>query len=66
MLQKLEGYSPELYSLNDGGFTIGFGFFVPYGEGAKWNKVSHGMRPERLMQQKVPAYEICKCSIDAV
>ena len=57
LLQKLEGYSPELYSLNDGGFTIGFGFFVPYGEGAKWNKGITWDEAERLMQQKVPAYE---------
>ena len=38
LLEKLEGFSPDLYSLKDGGFTIGFGFFIPYGEGAKWDK----------------------------
>ncbi len=57
LLQKLEGYSPELYSLNDGGFTIGFGFFVPYKEGAKWGKGITLDEAERILQQKVPAYE---------
>jgi GH24 family phage-related lysozyme (muramidase) len=57
LLEKLEGYSPDLYSLNDGGYTIGFGFFVPYTEGAKWRKGITIEEAERLIQQKVPAYE---------
>ena len=57
LLEKLEGYSPELYSLNDGGYTIGFGFFVPYSEGSKWRKGVTWEEAERLIHQKVPAYE---------
>ena len=57
LLEKLEGYSPELYSLNDGGYTIGFGFFVPYSEGTKWRKGVSWEEAERLIHQKVPAYE---------
>lgn len=57
LLQKLEGYSPDLYSLGDGGFTIGFGFFVPYNEGNKWRNGITWDGAEALMKQKVPAYE---------
>jgi GH24 family phage-related lysozyme (muramidase) len=57
LLQKLEGYSPSLYSLNDGGFTIGFGFFVPFSEGHKWSKGISWAEAENIMRQKVPAYE---------
>lgn len=57
LLEKMEGFSPELYSLKDGGFTIGFGFFVPYGEGAKWNKGVTWEEAERIIRQKVPSYE---------
>ncbi len=57
LLEKLEGYSPDLYSLNDGGYTIGFGFFVPYSEGSKWRKGVTWEEAERLIHQKVPSYE---------
>jgi len=57
LLEKLEGFSPELYSLKDGGFTIGFGFFVPYGEGNKWDKGVTWEEAEHMIRQKVPAYE---------
>jgi len=57
LLEKLEGYSPELYSLNDGGFTIGFGFFVPYGEGAKWSNGVTWEEAEIMIKKKVPVYE---------
>lgn len=57
LLEKLEGFSPDLYSLKDGGFTIGFGFFVPYSEGKKWNKGVTWEEAERLIRQKVPMYE---------
>jgi len=57
LLQKLEGFSPELYSLNDGGFTIGFGFFVSYSEGAKWKKGITWEEAEQMIRQKMPAYE---------
>ena len=53
----MEGFSPELYSLNDGGYTIGFGFFIPYTDGNKWNKGVTWEEAEKLMQQKMPAYE---------
>ncbi len=57
LLEKLEGFSPELYALGDGGLTIGFGFFVPYSEGNKWEKGVTWDEAERLMRQKVPTYE---------
>ena len=57
LLEKLEGFSPMLYSLKDGGFTIGFGFFIPYGEGGMWSKGVTWEEAERLIRQKVPAYE---------
>lgn len=57
LLEKLEGFSPDLYSLKDGGFTIGFGFFVPYGEGNKWSKGVTWAEAERLIRLKVPSYE---------
>jgi GH24 family phage-related lysozyme (muramidase) len=57
LLEKLEGFSPELYSLKDGGFTIGFGFFVPYSEGSKWEKGVTWEAAERIIREKVPAYE---------
>jgi GH24 family phage-related lysozyme (muramidase) len=57
LLEKLEGFSPELYFLNDGGSTIGFGFFIPNGEGTKWDKGVTWEEAEQMMRQKVPAYE---------
>ena len=57
LLEKLEGFSPRLYSLKDGGLTIGFGFFVPYGEGNKWRNGVTWEEAERMIRQKVPAYE---------
>ncbi len=57
LLQNLEGFAPDLYSLNDGGYTIGFGFFIPYNEGYKWRKGVTLEQATELMQQKVPAYE---------
>jgi GH24 family phage-related lysozyme (muramidase) len=57
LLEKLEGFSPELYTLKDGGFTIGFGFFVPYGEMSKWNDGVTMEEAEQMIRQKVPAYE---------
>jgi len=57
LLEKMEGFSPELYSLKDGGFTIGFGFFVPYGEAAKWSKGVTLEEAERIIREKMPAYE---------
>lgn len=57
LLEKMEGFSPELYSLKDGGFTIGFGFFVPYSEAGKWSKGVTIEDAERIMREKMPAYE---------
>ncbi len=57
LLEKLEGFSPELYNLRDGGFTIGFGFFIPYTEGARWEKGLTWEDAERLIREKVPEYE---------
>jgi GH24 family phage-related lysozyme (muramidase) len=57
LLEKMEGFSPELYSLGDGGFTIGFGFFVTYSEADKWRKGVTIADAERMIRQKVPAYE---------
>ena len=57
LLEKLEGFSPELYSLKDGGYTIGFGFFVPYSEGTKWEKGVTWEDAERIIRQKMPQYE---------
>ena len=57
LLEKMEGFSPKLYSLKDGGFTIGFGFFVPYAEGRNWDKGVTLEAAELIMKQKVPAYE---------
>jgi len=57
LLEKLEGFSPELYSLKDGGLTIGFGFFVPYAEAGKWDKGVTIEAAELIMRQKMPAYE---------
>gem|GEM_PF-4258193 len=57
LLEKLEGFSPSLYALNDGGFTIGFGFFLPYAEGNKWDKGITWEEAEVMIRQKMPAYE---------
>lgn len=57
LLEKLEGFSPNLYALKDGGLTIGFGFFVPYHEGRMWNKGITWEEAERMIRQKVPQYE---------
>jgi GH24 family phage-related lysozyme (muramidase) len=57
LLQKMEGFSSQLYSLKDGGFTIGFGFFVPYGESSKWEKGVTWEQAEKIIRQKVPTYE---------
>ncbi len=57
LLEKLEGFSPELYSLRDGGFTIGFGFFIPHAEIGRWEKGVTWEEAERIIRQKVPAYE---------
>jgi lysozyme len=57
LLEKLEGFSPELYSLNDGGFTIGFGFFVPYAAGNKWENGVTIEEADSIIRLKVPAYE---------
>ena len=57
LLEKLEGYSPGLYTLGDGGYTIGFGLFVPFNEGYKWSKGITWEGAEHMIQQKVPAYE---------
>ncbi|MCW3121478.1 MAG: hypothetical protein JWQ38_970 [Flavipsychrobacter sp.] len=57
LLEKLEGFSPYLYALKDGGFTIGFGFFLPYAEGAKWDKGVTMEEAEVMIRQKMPAYE---------
>jgi GH24 family phage-related lysozyme (muramidase) len=57
LLEKMEGFSPELYALGDGGCTIGFGFFVPYAEIGKWRKGVTWEEAEHLIRQKVPAYE---------
>jgi GH24 family phage-related lysozyme (muramidase) len=57
LLEKMEGFSPELYALGDGGLTIGFGFFIPDGEGNKWDKGLTWEEAEIIMRQKVPAYE---------
>ena len=57
LLEKLEGFSPELYSLKDGGYTIGFGFFVPYSEGTKWEKGVTWEEAEKIIRQKMPQYE---------
>jgi GH24 family phage-related lysozyme (muramidase) len=57
LLEKMEGFSPELYNLGDGGFTIGFGFFVANNEVDKWRKGVTWEDAERMIRQKVPAYE---------
>jgi lysozyme len=57
LLEKLEGFSPELYTLGDGGFTIGFGFFVPYSDRDKWDSGLTFEEAEILMREKVPQYE---------
>ena len=57
LLEKMEGFSSQLYSLKDGGFTIGFGFFVPYGESSKWEKGVTWEQAEKIIRQKVPTYE---------
>ncbi len=57
LLEKLEGFSPNLYALKDGGLTIGFGFFVPYGEGNKWRKGLTWAEADSIMRIKVPQYE---------
>lgn len=57
LLQKMEGFSSDLYALGDGGFTIGFGIFVPFNEGAKWNKGVTWDEAEQIMRQKMPVYE---------
>jgi lysozyme len=57
LLQKLEGYAPSLYNLGDGGYTIGFGFFIPFNEGHKWRNGITWDQATDLIQQKVPEYE---------
>jgi len=57
LLEKLEGYAPALYNLGDGGYTIGFGFFVPYNESDKWSRGMTWEQAASMIQQKVPAYE---------
>jgi len=57
LLEKLEGFSPQLYALGDGGLTIGFGFFVPYSESSKWDKGISWEAAERMIREKVPSYE---------
>jgi len=57
LLQKLEGYSPALYTLGDGGYTIGFGFFIPFNEGNKWRNGITWEAAEEMIQEKMPAYE---------
>jgi len=57
LLEKLEGFSPNLYALKDGGLTIGFGFFVPYGEGNKWRNGVTWTEADSIMREKVPQYE---------
>jgi lysozyme len=57
LLEKLEGFAPDLYTLGDGGYTLGFGFFIPYNEGHKWSKGITWEEAEHMIQQKVPAYE---------
>lgn len=57
LLEKMEGFSPELYSLGDGGMTIGFGFFVANNEVDKWRKGVTWESAEQIMRQKVPSYE---------
>lgn len=56
LLEKMEGFSPEPYSLGDGGLTIGFGFFVPDGQGSKWKGMTWE-EAETIIRQKMPAYE---------
>lgn len=57
LLEKMEGFSPELYTLKDGGFTIGFGFFIPYNEAAKWRKGISIEEARKQMRKKMPTYE---------
>lgn len=57
LLEKMEGFSPDLYNLGDGGYTIGFGFFIPYSEGRKYDGGITIEQAEALIHQKVPAYE---------
>ena len=57
LLEKLEGFSPMPYALGDGGLTIGFGFFVPYGEENMWKKGVTWEEAERMIREKVPGYE---------
>ncbi len=57
LLEKMEGFAPTLYNLGDGGYTIGFGFFVPFNEGYKWKNGVTWEQAVTLIEQKVPAYE---------
>ncbi len=57
LLEKLEGFSPEPYSLGDGGLTIGFGFFIPDGQANKWDKGITWEEAEIMIRQKMPTYE---------
>ncbi len=57
LLEKLEGFSPMPYALQDGGLTIGFGFFVPYSEERIWSKGVTWEQAERMIREKVPVYE---------
>ena len=57
LLEKLEGFSPMPYALKDGGLTIGFGFFVPYGEGSMWKRGMTWEEAEQIIRQKMPLYE---------
>ena len=57
LLEKMEGFSPELYSLKDGGLTIGFGFFIPEGEVSRWDRGITLEAAEKLIRLKVPSYE---------
>lgn len=57
LLEKLEGFAPDLYTLGDGGYTIGYGFFIPFSEGSKWRKGVTQEEADSLMRVKVPDYE---------
>lgn len=57
LLEKMEGFAPTLYNLGDGGYTIGFGFFVPFNEGYKWKNGVTWEQAVALIAQKVPTYE---------
>jgi RHS repeat-associated protein len=35
-LKAYEGFRPEMYNLNDGGYTIGYGYHIPIGDESKF------------------------------